>query len=262
MGNVFSKHPLLIQWEKQKNDSAFKSHFLFEHSHILTRINPNKNESILEISPKSIATLLAKSTHPKGQVFVVQNDINSIRKVISKSCKAELLNIEPILIENYFKSPKLPLESNFIDKAIIVDTLHKLSEKNQKNAISEMTRVLKKNSKLLIVDVMKNTGLDKFLINFIYPISQGTYKTEALEAKTLLSLSEKSELKYVSGRLEYVPLIFNDHKQMLDYFKAYYKIDCSDSTLLKAVHEYLGFLKIDNLFLVNVELLFALLIKK
>ncbi len=261
MGKVFSKHPILIEWEKQKKETAFKDHALFEHAHLGVRINPKKNESILEISTKSIASFLAKKTQPNGRIFVVQNDINSIRKVIANTSKIGALNVEPILIENYLKIPKLPIESNSIDKVVLVEIFSRI-EKNKKSAIEEISRVLKKNSQIIIVDVMKKTGLEKFLTNFIYPISKGIYKIEALNDTELKELSQKAKLEYVSSRLEYVPLIFENHKQMLEFFKEYYKVDCSDSSLLRAVHEFMGFLRINNFFIVNKELYFVHFIKK
>ena len=85
------------------------------------------------------------------------------------------------------KAEKISISDESIDRVVLINTLHHISEKYHKPALDEIYRILKTQGQLFIIEVKPNNGLiQNIFLKFEQLITGATYHLNAKQLKKKL----------------------------------------------------------------------------
>ena len=163
----------------------------------------------------------------------IPNNINYLPIEINSSF-ASLYNY-PLCTYN-----SLPYLDNSIDKILVLASFHHASQQDRINFYKESLRILKKNGKLVIADVIKDSLQDKWLNEFVNKYNSLGH-TGIFMNQDDIDLMKKSGFNNVSYyEVEYA-WVFSSEFEMIDFTKHLFNLDLADDkTILDGIRSYFG----------------------
>ena len=128
------------------------------------------------------AHLLSKRTGPYGRVYAIDINKDLLQKIKREGSKNGVHIIETVWAD--FEKPHgSKLREKLLDRALLANTLFLVEDK--KGAIEEVTRVLKPNGRVLVIDWTESHG------------GLGPHPDQVIDEATVRALCEDSGLTYL-----------------------------------------------------------------
>jgi len=200
----------------------------------LSILDPQANETIINI--------------PAGGVFI-EKYIN-LDKIKYKSYETNLdfSNLSDI---SYCEYINIPEQNESIDKIIVLANLHHSNNEERIEIYNEMNRILKKNGKLIIGDVLKNSNQDRWLNIFVNEYNSnghnGIFWNDPQINDSDKKLLEKCGFNITSKIVNY-KWTFDSKDIMIDFCKNLFGLDKikDNNDLYNGLQKFLNPVKIYN----------------
>lgn len=94
---------------------------------------------------------LSRRVGPSGRVYAIDVQKDLLEKLKKEALKNHMVNVE-VVWGNIEKIGGTKLKESFVDRVIASNVLFQIEEKNRKEFVTEIRRILKPNGKLLVID--------------------------------------------------------------------------------------------------------------
>lgn len=246
----------LKAWEVKKPTRDFTDVQINEYIRLLHWLRPQEGESLVELESHrgELAVALAQSTGPAGQIFSLDHRVDHVRKVISRTSRVGLMNVEAILLNRpYTDAATLPIPDGGVDAICSLGTFHRASTRAER-VMTEWARVLDSGGRVVIGDIAPGSRSHRFLKRLWSSSAEG-YPFRLFSREDLKDLAERAGLRLVAWEMEPVPRIFSSPTQMQEFLGSRYPGDAEH-----AVDE-LGVFPLGDHTVLNWDLAFARLEK-
>ncbi|MBT4135853.1 methyltransferase domain-containing protein [archaeon] len=235
---------------------------------MLKKVNPQSGEIIMECGTgNGYLTFPIAQKLGKGKLItydVTPENLDAVRKLNKK------FNL-PIEIKQQTIFYDFEETDSSMDKIISIASFHHYDNKIKKTgfsgrleALKEFHRIIKKNGKIIIGDVGKNTISSKYFdsINnpkFCFP--EG-HPHEFLDKKEIQNLCLQTGFEIESYEVAHVPWVFDSEDQAKEFLHTIHNAKCSPEESLAHAKKYLKFWKENNKYYLDWELFYLIAKKK
>jgi len=133
----------------------------------------------------------------------------------------------------------LPIPENSVDAVLNLAALHHISDREA--VFAEWMRILKPGGRLVIADVMVNSGNSGFLNEIVSRYTPGGHDGDFLEMGYLQNMVKDYSLEDVEEQLETYTWDFKCCEEMVQFSKLIFgMVEADDEQVLEGVEEYLN----------------------
>ena len=236
---------------------------------MLKKVNPKSGEIIVECGTGNgyLTFPIAQKVGKNGKVItydIISENLDAVRKSNKK------FNL-PIEIKQQKTSYELKEQNSSVDKVISIASFHHYDDKSKETgfsgrlkALKEFNRILKKNGKLIIGDVGKETVSSKYFNaidnpRYCFPNGHPHYFLSEEEIK---NLCEKTGFKIESYEVVHTPWTFDNEEQAKEFLHTIHNAKCSPDESLNHARQYLNFWEEDGKYYLDWELFYLVAVKK
>jgi len=157
------------------------------------------------------------------------------------------------------KYDNLPLENDSVNKILILALLHHFSDEERDVLYKEIYRVLKKDGKFILSDVIKGSRQDIWLNKIVDKFNRFGHKGIFFTKEDSILL-ERNCFKVDMRKIKYY-WEFKDDKEMCNFMKNLFYLDISEHFLLETLYNTFIIIKEDNIVKLEWELIYFICTK-
>jgi len=236
---------------------------------MLTKVNPKKGEIIVEAGTGNgyLTFPIAQKVGKDGKVITYDIIPENLAEVKDLNKKFKL----PIEIRQQKTSYDFEEQDSSVDKVVSIASFHHYDDKSKKTgfsgrlrALKEFARILKKNGKLIIGDVGKNTVSHKYFDAIDTPkyCFPNGHPHDFLSKKEIQDLCSQAGFTIEAYEVVHVPWTFESEEQAKEFLHTIHNASCSPEESFEHAKKYLNFWKENDLYYLDWELFYLVAVKK
>lgn len=235
---------------------------------MLTKVNPREGEIIVECGTgNGYLTFPIAQKVGNGKLITYDVTTENLDAVKELNKKFNL----PVEIKQQETSYDFEEPDSSVDKVISIASFHHYDNKSEKTgfsgrlkALKEFSRILKKDGKLIIGDVGKNTVSHKYfdaIDNPEYCFPTG-HPHDFLSKEEIYDLCSQAGFEVLSYEVVHVPWTFDSEEQAKNFLNTIHNAKCSPEESFEHAKKYLNFWKENDLYYLDWELFYLVAKKK
>ena len=247
---------ILREWEAKRRPQPFSSHRLNEWMSLLGFIKPQPGHRVVSLENNPLAVPVAERIGEKGSLVSFDYSFTRMRALVAKGCRAELLNIEPILLErSALRSKTLPLNNNFADT---VYSLPRVPFRRMRfESLPELYRILKPGGRLVFQSIHPDSASE----NFHRATQPKKHHRTGPSKEEFVKVASDIGFSLRTWQTRETPWIFSSPKSMVNYLQKIQPSPFSSRHVKEAASRYLGFERFDAYTILRWSSLFVVLEK-